>query len=384
MGSAPLLSFIVNSYNYERYIGQTMESILAQTVQDFEIVVIDDASSDGSVELIRGFNDPRICLIVNPRNVGGVASYNLAVAAARGEWLVNLDSDDWIAPRKSELQLAAAAADPGLDIMGTYVKIVDASGAPHPSAQEIEESANQPRDLQRVDCWIANNPLCRSSTMVRRATHLRIGGFNNPKMQRAPDYELWTRALREGCRFAVVPEPLTYLRFHTAGVTHGDPLGTLLEMSYAMLRNLMPLVEARALNASLERMVDYVAGHEQLSALRPVEAYRLLGMFMTSPALGGYADFRARLSSVDADPALALIGRRCLMIVGPSSIANRRAENVEHAKDWWRNQSAAWENAYREIEKNYREIEKKYQEILAIPLLAQLVRARRWIRNRRG
>ena len=374
-GRPPLLSFIVNSYNYERYIGQTIESILAQTVQDFEIVVIDDASSDGSVELIRGFVDPRIRLIVNPNNLGGVASYNRAVEAARGEWLVNLDSDDWIAPQKSERQLAAAAADPRLDIIGTYVKLVGPSGAPHPSAPEIEEAANQPRDYQRVDCWLANNPLCRSSTMVRRATHLRIGGFSDPTMQRAPDYELWTRALREGCRFGVVPEPLTYLRAHTQGVTHGDPLATLLEMSYAMLRNLVPLIEARALNPSLQRMVHYVATHEELSALRPGEAYRLLGMFITPPPLSDYADFIARLSSADADPALARIGRRCLIIVGPSSTAESQFESVERAKDWWRNQSDAWEKAYKGLSQEYRELSGK-------PVRLLLRGVRRWIRNR--
>jgi GT2 family glycosyltransferase len=367
---APLLSYIVNSYNYERYIGQTIESILAQTTADYEVVVVDDASSDRSVDRIRSFADPRIRLIVNQSNLGGIASYNLAVEAARGEWLVNLDSDDWIAPRKSELQLAAAAADPSLDIIGTYVKFVDAAGAPDPAAKELEESANQPRDLQRVDCWIGVNPLCRSSTMVRRTAHLRIGGFSNPSMSRAPDYELWTRALREGCRFAVVPEPLTYKRQHSAGVTHGDPLATLLEMSYSMLRNLMPLVEARALNASLERMVDFVAGHEELCSLRPIEAFRLLGMFMTSPPLEDYVDFLAQIASADADPALARIGRRCLMIVGPSSSANRRAQNAEIAKDWWRNQSAAWENAYRQLSSK--------------PFRSMLVGVRNWMRNRRA
>ncbi|MFX5494461.1 glycosyltransferase family 2 protein, partial [Acinetobacter baumannii] len=79
----------------EEYICTTLRSILEQTVQDFEIVVVDDCSRDRSVEVVRSFNDPRIRLIVNEKNLGGAGSYNRAVEAARGTWLVNLDADDW-------------------------------------------------------------------------------------------------------------------------------------------------------------------------------------------------------------------------------------------------------------------------------------------------
>ena len=110
-----------------------LESILTQSVQDFEIVVIDDASTDRSVELIRSYDDRRIRLLENDENLGGVASYNRAVEAARGEWLVNLDADDSIAPEKAELQLAAVREDSQLDVVGTYVSARDEIGTPHGS-----------------------------------------------------------------------------------------------------------------------------------------------------------------------------------------------------------------------------------------------------------
>jgi GT2 family glycosyltransferase len=345
----PRLSFIVLSYNYEDYIGTTIRSILDQTVQDFEIVVVDDASRDRSCEVIRGFDDPRIRLLVNERNLGGAGSYNRAVEAACGEWLVNLDADDWIAPEKSEIQLAAAAADPRLDIIGTHVVFVDAEGAPHPRAEELEGWTNRAHALDRVDTWVGANPLCRSSTMVRRAAHLRIG-LDDPGMQRAPDYELWTRALREGCHFAVVPERLTFYRMQARGVTHGDPLGTMLEMAYAMLRNLVPLAEARALHPSVERILGWVARHPQLAALSPGEAYRLLGMLMTSPPLGDFASFRASLADPAGDPALVRIGRRCLLLAREEALPPSYAERLQRdlvaiteARDFWHQQSQAWE-----------------------------------------
>jgi len=347
----PLLSFIVLSYNYEDYIGTTIRSILEQTVQDFEIVVVDDASQDSSREVIRGFGDPRIRLLVNERNMGGAWSYNRAIQAAQGEWLINLDADDWIAPQKSELQLAAASADPGLDIIGSHVAFVDAKGAPHPRAAELETLTNRPSHvLNQVDTWIGVNPLCRSSTMVRRSAHLRIG-LDDPGMVRAPDYELWTRALREGCRFGLVPERLTFYRLQARGVTHGDPLGTMLEMTYAMLRNLVPLAEARALHPSVERILSWAARHPQLAELRPVEAYRLLGMLVTSPPLGDFASFRASLADGAGDPALARAGRRCLLLARDQELSNTYVERLLRdqkafieARDFWHGQALAWES----------------------------------------
>ena len=281
----PLLSFIVLSYNYERYIDKTIRSILEQTVQDFEVVVVDDCSKDNSVSVVRSFDDPRIRILRNEKNMGGAASYNRAISAAQGEWLINLDADDWIAMDKVERQLDAVAANPGLDIIGTYVSVVDKNGFRHEQAAEIEAIINQPHDFGRLDTWIGANNLCRSSTMVRRAAHLRIG-LDDENMERAPDYELWTRAFREGCRFAVIPEILTYMRLHSSGVTHIDPLGTLLEMTYAMFRNLIPVAEMKALHPSIARIVNWVCHHHALSRLRPIERYRLIGLLIQSTAMG--------------------------------------------------------------------------------------------------
>jgi glycosyltransferase involved in cell wall biosynthesis len=199
MSKIPKLSYIVLSYNYEQFIGTTLSSILDQTVQDFEVVVVDDASRDRSVDIVRSFADPRIKLHVNERNLGGAASYNRAVEAASGEWLVNLDADDWVAPQKAELQLAALAADPSLDIIGTYVNFVDKQGAPHPKAQELEALTNVAHDLNRLDTWLGANPLCRSQQWC--AARLTFGSasmmqqwFGLPTTSCGPARSVWAAA----------------------------------------------------------------------------------------------------------------------------------------------------------------------------------------------
>ncbi|RZL68536.1 MAG: glycosyltransferase family 2 protein [Variovorax sp.] len=355
MSQTPLLSYIVLSYNYERYIAQTLQSILSQTVQDFEIVVVDDASKDRSVEVVSSFDDPRIRLFRNPTNIGGAASYNRAVEAARGEWLVNLDADDWIAPNKAELQLAAVASDPCLDVVGSYVSVFDQNDAPHPSSDLLKSIFSSPHNFNLVDTWIGANHLCRSSTMVRASAHRKIG-LDDPDMVRAPDYELWTRALHNGLRMAVLPQELTFIRMHSRGVTHADPLGSFLEMSYAMLRNLVPVCEARALYPSLSRIVSWVGQHQALGSLLPVEGYRLLGMFMQATRVSGFAEFKAMLANRSEQPQLAEIGRRTLALVNPGALPYQELSKLRtdlvlyiEARDYWHNRSDQWEQRYNDL-----------------------------------
>ena len=342
--SHPKLSFIVRSYNYEAYIGQTIRSILDQTVQEFEIVVIDDASSDGSCAIVSSFGDPRIRLLVNEQNQGSAASNSQAVRAATGDYLVNVDADDWIAPRKSELQLAFLAHHK-VHVVGTYVTFVDSEGEPHARTAELSGLINRPHELNSIDGWMGQNNLTRSSTMVERAAHLRVG-LDDPAMKRACDYELWTRFLRAGYRFGVVPEQLTYYRLHPHGVTHADPRGTLLEMSYAMLRNLVPLIEQRAEYQSLVRMMGWITSHDSFTSLHPIEQYRLLGMAITSRNFASFNEFSRVLSDNERNVVNDMIGRKFHAIATDRTVISKLTTDISDyiaARDYWLQQMRAWE-----------------------------------------
>jgi glycosyltransferase involved in cell wall biosynthesis len=343
----PMLSFIVLCYNYEHYIGLAIRSILDQTIQDFEIVVVDDGSSDGSRGVISSFGDPRIRLLVNERNIGGAASYNRAVQAAAGKYLVNLDADDWIVPQKSEIQLGFLEQN-RVEVLGTYATLVDANGDAHPMSAEFNTLINRPHDLNTIAAWVGENHLVRSSTIVEREAHLRVG-LDDPAMFRACDYELWTRFLRAGCRFAVIPEQLTYYRRHARGVTHQDPRGTLLEMSYAMLRNLVPLIEARATYQLLIHIVQWIISHDSFPRLLPIEQYRLLGLVLCRREFHDFRTFCMSLSEKDGDAELVAAGRGLLAMTilrDFSELHKLRADltAVTEARDFWYQQSAAWES----------------------------------------
>jgi hypothetical protein len=308
--------------------------------------------------VIRALGDVRIRLLINDRNMGGAASYNRAVQAATGKYLVNLDADDWIVPDKTERQLAALARQP-VDVLGTYVHFVDRDGKPHPRAWELEHLINQPHDLNKTSTWIGHNNLVRSTTMVDRAAHLRIG-LDDPSMVRAPDFELWTRALRAGCRFGVVAEPLTYYRLHPAGLTHSDATGTFLEMSYAVLRNLLPLVEAEENDGDLALMARWILERRQNIAMPSQHWHRLLGMLIQMPIFVDFADF-ARIVSAENEAAVVdTAGRRLLAVFGPD-IESSQLERlqgdiaaVSDARDFWHQTSDAWEAECRSLQQEVR------------------------------
>ena len=340
MNKSPLLSYIVLSYNYEQYIAQALQSILDQSVQDFEIIVVDDASTDRSVPLIESFDDPRIRLLQNHQNLGGAESYNRAVVAAQGEWLVNLDADDWIAPNKAEMQLAAARKDPKLDIVGTYVSMRDEEGAPHSSAERMaaQETINTTRDLNVTESWIGTNYLCRSSTMVRSAAH-RLIGLDDPDMIRAPDYELWTRGLRFGLRMEVLPAELTFMRVHGRQVTHADPHATFLEMSFAALRNLLPRCDRLALHSSYAAIVHWVSHNPSLSSLQPNHAFRLVGMFLEATPVSTFHEFRALVEREADRPHLVDLGKRGIALATQGGWDSHNLHGLllqmMEARDYW-------------------------------------------------
>ncbi|WP_158932282.1 glycosyltransferase family 2 protein [Acidisphaera sp. S103] len=345
--STPLLSYIVLSYNYEEYIGITINSILSQTHQDFEIVVVDDASRDNSVDVVRSFDDPRIRLFVHEENRGACIALAWALREARGEWIVNLDADDWIAPEKAERQLARAKTT-GADIIGTWVRFVDERGQPHPRAVELEEAANQPHQFDLVESWIGRNILCRSSTMVRRAMIERIG---TPEltMVRAPDYEHWVRALAAGFRFDMVEEPLTYYRLQPRGVTFGDPMGTLLEMCWAKARNLVPLAERRGLNEDISAMLRWLVESDQRLELTPTQSLRLIGALTLGPNCADYAAWRDMILGPTPEPIYERAGRSMLNLIigsGQLSLVAKLLTDCHayiEARDWWKAQSDMWE-----------------------------------------
>jgi glycosyltransferase involved in cell wall biosynthesis len=172
---ALLVSILIPVYNNRRYVGAAIDSALAQTYEPLEVVVIDDGSSDGSLEVAQSYaqRDPRVRVIAHSRNQGLPATRNEAVERARGEIIANLDSDDTAMPNRVVRQLAYLQTHPDCIVLGGQALYIDEDGDPvgmsdqKLSNEEIEEELFEGRGLA----------LLQTTSMLRRRDVLAVGGY---------------------------------------------------------------------------------------------------------------------------------------------------------------------------------------------------------------
>jgi glycosyltransferase involved in cell wall biosynthesis len=124
----PLVSVLLPVHNGEAYLAAAIESILKQTYSKFELIIVDDGSSDGSAEIAAGFEDPRVVVVRNEANLGLVETLNRGLTLARGELIARMDADDIADARRFEMQVRRFQRDPGIVALGTAIACIDESG----------------------------------------------------------------------------------------------------------------------------------------------------------------------------------------------------------------------------------------------------------------
>lgn len=124
-GSTPKVSVIMTVYNTEKYLEEAVNSILNQSFNDFEFIIIDDGSTDGSLGLLETFTDPRIRLIKSKENLGLIAQSNMALGIAKGEFIARMDSDDISLPERLATQVKFLESNPNIGLCGTYLRYFD-------------------------------------------------------------------------------------------------------------------------------------------------------------------------------------------------------------------------------------------------------------------
>ena len=204
----PLVSVCMPVYNAERYVAEAVESILGQTFGDFEFLIIDDGSTDGSRRILESFaaRDPRIRLVSRP-NTGYVVALNEMLGMARGELIARMDADDVAMPGRFERQAAYLREHPEVVAVGTSLVIIDPHGAPLAEKHLPEAHETIEKILFETDLAI-----CHPSAMIRRDALLQLGGYK-PEYCPAEDIDLWLRLAEVG-RLANVPEVLIRYRQH--------------------------------------------------------------------------------------------------------------------------------------------------------------------------
>jgi len=208
--ASPRVSIVCTVRDGGRVLAPTLESVLAQSFGDWELVVVDDGSTDETAALVRrhAARDPRIRLVATA-GVGRARALNLAIATARGDFVANIDADDPSHPRRIEAQLAAFQRDPGYALIASDHLVL--LGDEEPRWPELPSALP---DVVEVGAALrSGNPINHSSAMVRRRDLLEVGGYAEDRARQV-DYELFVRLVERGRRLGVLPLKLASRRLH--------------------------------------------------------------------------------------------------------------------------------------------------------------------------
>jgi sugar O-acyltransferase (sialic acid O-acetyltransferase NeuD family) len=192
----PLVSVIMAAYNHEKYVASAIESVLAQTFEDFELVIIDDGSTDGTAGVIRRFTDPRIRARFSTKNGGNIFTKNKCLDMARGRYIAILNSDDAFMPDKLEKQVAFLDENPECAAVLSDAEIIDDDGNPFTDTGHFYYRIFSQRNRSRFE-WLRRffyegNCLCIPSALIRRECY-DVVGRPDPRYLQLPDLDFWIR-----------------------------------------------------------------------------------------------------------------------------------------------------------------------------------------------
>ena len=216
----PLVSVCIPSYNHEKYIGELIQSVLDQTLTDFELIICDDKSSDNTPSVIESFKDSRIQKYFNKENLGVAANINKVLSIARGKYVVGIGSDDLMLPDNLRRKVEVLEKNPQVGfVYSDYIEINEKGNS---------TGRKRPRNPDH-DCVISNevcfirlmqegNFIAASSVMTRKECFDRLGLYDE-RLRSNQDYEMWLRiSLQYDC--AYLSEPLIKYRWHATNITH--------------------------------------------------------------------------------------------------------------------------------------------------------------------
>jgi len=219
----PRVSIVIPTYNRGSVLPRTIESALSQTFPDFELIVVDDGSTDHTTEVVRGIADPRVRLIGDTMNRGPSAARNRGIREARCGLVAFLDSDDEWLPRKLELQLARLDGDADPRTAIAYCRVYTYDDLTQRPVHEFGEPREGALFHDLLTGW---KPVTASLFLVRRAALLEVGGFDET-LPCTEDYDLWLRLAQASYRFVGVNEVLVVKHEGAGDQLSKDPMAKL-------------------------------------------------------------------------------------------------------------------------------------------------------------
>jgi glycosyltransferase involved in cell wall biosynthesis len=272
----PLVSVVMTVYNYENFVQDSIKSILSQSFSDFEFIIVDDASTDKTAEVVDSFKDSRIRYIRNSSNIGQTKSLNKAIQLSQGKYIARIDADDMAFPERLKLQVEFMERNPKVAVVGTWLQSVDEN-------KVLIRESRYPLlpDLARLLLLnLLNWPcLTHPTVMIRKAVFDKIGLYDE-SYYISQDYDLWLRIARN---YPVrnIPRILLVYREHCGSLSRSKKEKTRQEVRQIIVSNLsffLPGIEEK----DRESLVRFLMFERQPDALAGRTVFKSLDMLLDS------------------------------------------------------------------------------------------------------
>ena len=230
----PEVSIIIPTYNSEAYVAQAIESVLHQTYVNFEIILVDDASTDSTLEIVNNFDDKRLRVISNKQNRGVSYARNCGIKAAKGNWIALLDSDDWYAPERLEKLLFVAHKEKANLVADDLNLIRERELQPWSTLlQENEREIPLINIIDAIEFVVSDRPnpinakrnwsLGYTKPLIERKFLLQHNIKYDENIHVGEDFVLYLECLRHKARFALVSQPYYYYRTRETSLSTRKP-----------------------------------------------------------------------------------------------------------------------------------------------------------------
>ncbi len=209
----PKVSVIMPVYNGERWVAGAIASILRQDFDDFELIVVNDGSTDGTAKILRSIKDRRVASVSYHRNEGYSRRLNEGIEISTAQFLARMDSDDISLPSRFSAQLKELHLDPTLKIIGTWTYHIDKEGA------LVGEHRCSTTHTDVAMKLLANITLIHHPTVMMRRTVFESMASYDTTFEPAEDFEMWTRAVLANQKLGIIPKHLLLYRLHPGQVS---------------------------------------------------------------------------------------------------------------------------------------------------------------------
>src|SRR3989344_285670 len=248
--STPLVSVIMPVYNSESFVKKSVSSVLNKTYRKFELIIVNDASTDKSLAIVKSFQDPRVKIINNVKQVGVAAALNRGLHFAKGRLIARMDADDIALRNRFSVKVKFLRKYPDVVLIGTWVTIINEQG------RKIKIK-KLPEDSQKIKSHILRyNPFIHSTIMLRKSVLDSVGSYSE-RYNGAEDYDLFLKVVST-YKTANINKPLLQYRISKSAVT------------FKQLKK----VELQSLQVRLNALLNYGYSFKQVIYLiKPILAY---------------------------------------------------------------------------------------------------------------